>query len=76
MPRLLEAFHWILLAIPLVEIADHGHFSCIGRPDCKVRSNNAIELDLMGAEFVVDAVVGSLVEEVNVEVCDELLFVG
>src|SRR5205807_344406 len=56
---------------PAVEVADDGDFARVRRPDREVGAMHAILFDEMGAEFVVDAIMVALAEEIEVEISQE-----
>ena len=58
--------HRKVTSIPSVELAHHRHAEGVGRPDCKRDSINPVDLPRVGAEFLVNAMFGPFVEQVEI----------
>src|SRR4051812_29110894 len=52
--------------VPAIEISDHAHPLGVGRPHGKAGSGHPINSPELGAEFVVDASLVALAEEIEI----------
>src|SRR5207245_9338258 len=65
-----ERAHRVNATVPPVEVADHAHGACIGRPHRERRAVDALVLAHVRAEVVPELLVATLADEVEVELTE------